>query len=482
MEYQAYILPQKRDKFFQHFLSAEAEDRYLSTYAALSIDITTNNRFFNISIKDFAIPVDKIKRSQDFYLINFLRVKENNNFYYYNITGVLKQTSETIIYAVELDEYHTFFNNRGKDYNFIAYPKFSNTRCIKDEYKIFLSPSQSVKNETIIGADWEGGYIGIGCVKWNRGGFGIIVTEAQQIVKSAVNEIYSLLKDGEITYIVNPDGENPQKTNEKFEILSGYIVPEILIEPYYKDIYRYEHGAYKGYGFRETGKQSFIIPIQNYRTKIIEFGTFSSRINVGVNGKDIEANIELTANEISSDIDISLTIGTQKISLTNDFGFTLTISALTSYFSSNKISIALDTISAVGGLVAGIATGNITSIIGSTKAGIDVGNEVFQQTQKPASAYGNGNAVLTYEKLYRGFGMWIYTPVNEIYLIKTKNRFGGDCQGVGIYFNNMKVTDRQDPDVNISNFYDFTEIHSNYPQANRVAPLLLGGVEIGFYE
>lgn len=478
MEYQAYILPKKRDKFFQHFLSAEAEDRYLSTYAALSTDITTNNRFFNIAIKDFAIPVDKIKRSQDFYLINFLRVKENGNFYYYNITGVIKQTQELIIYSVELDEYHTYFNNHGKDYDFEGRLKFSNTNYIEDAQKIYLQPAKSTKNERVIGADWAGGFIGIGCVKWNRGGFGIIVTDPQEVVEGAINYIFSLLKDGEVTLIVGPNSENPQQTTEKFEILSGYIVPKILIEPYYKDLYRYEHGVYKGYSFRETGIQTFNIPIQDYRTAVVEFGTFSSRINVGVNGKNIKANIELTANDLSSDIDISLTIGTQKISLTNDFGITLAVSQFTSYISSNKISIALNALSAVGGLAAGVVTGNVVSMIGSAKAGIDVGNEIYQQSQKQSTTYGSGNAALTYGKLLSAFGMWMYSPENENYLISMRSLYGGDCQNVNVYFADIKAIDKGFGVI----FYEFTKINSNYPQVNRIAPLLLGGIEIQYIE
>ena len=481
MEYQAYILPTKRDKFFQHFLTSTAEDVYLNKYTALTGDINLAGSFFDMGMREIALPYDNISKVVDFYLVNFLRIKENGYYYYYNVTGVIKQTPKLIRYSVELDEYHTFFNNRGRDYNFKGYLKFSNTRCIADESKLFLTPSKSMEPETKIAAEWTGGYIGIGCVKWSRGGFSIIVTDAQISVAYAIDHIYNLLKDGEIDIIQSPNSENPSKVTEKFEIVSGYIVPEILIESYYKDIIQYQRGAYKGYSFRETGAKTFTIPIQDYRTKIVEFGTFSSRINCGVNGKDITAIIELTANEVSSDIDISLSIGTQKISLSDDFGFTLTISALTSYLSSNKISIAMNSLSAIGGLAAGIATGNVVSIIGSAKAGIDVGNDIFQQTQRPSSTYGGGNAAITYGKLSRGFGMWIFTPENYSQLINAKLLIGGDCQNLPISFELMKSTDKTKPTA-AYNYYEFTKIVSDYPQANRIAPLLLGGIEIEFIE
>ena len=293
MEYQAYILPKKRDRFFQHFLSPTAEDNYLKAYTALSGDITVTGSFFDMGMREIALPYDNISKVVDFYLVNFLRIKENGHYYYYNVTGVIKQTPKLIRYAIELDEYHTFFNNRGSDYDFKGYLKYSNTRSIEDKDKLFLTPSKSMDSETKIEAEWTGGYIGIGCVKWSRGGFSIIVTDPMNVVKNVGDYISQLLKDGEIDIVTMPESEHPTTTTEKFEILSAYIVPEILIEPYYKDVTQYKHGVYKGYSFRETGEKTFTIPIQNYRTSIVEFGTFSSRINCGVNGENIVAKIEL---------------------------------------------------------------------------------------------------------------------------------------------------------------------------------------------
>lgn len=481
MEYQAYILPKKRDRFFQHFLSNTAEDIYLNKYTALTGVINVTGAFFDMGMREIALPYDNISKVVDFYLVNFLRIKENDYYYYYNVTGVIKQTPKLIRYAIELDEYHTFFNNRGRDYNFKGYLKFSNTRCVADESKLFLTPSKSMETETKIAADWTGGYIGIGCVKWSKGGFSIIVTDPVDYIKGALDNIYNLLKNGELDIITYPNAETPVKVTEKFEIVSSYIVPEILIEPYYKDITLYKNGGWVGYSFRETGAKTFTIPIQDYRTKIVEFGTFSSRINCGVNGKDITAIIELTANAISSDIDISLSIGTQKISITNDFGITLTISALTSYLSSNKMSLAMNSLSAIGGLAAGIATGNVVSIIGSAKAGIDVGNDIFQQSQRPSSTYGSGNAALTYGKLRRGFGLWIFSPENYNQLFESKLLIGGDCQNLPISFELMKSIDKTNPTA-AYNYYEFTKIVSDYPQANRIALLLLGGIEMEFIE
>ena len=45
----------------------------------------------------------------------------------------------------------------------------------------------------------------------------------------------------------------------------------------------------------------------------------------------------------------------------------------------------------------------------------------------------------------------------------------------------MKSTDKTNPTA-AYNYYEFTKIVSDYPQANRIAPLLLGGIEIEFIE
>ena len=77
--------------------------------------------------------------------------------------------------------------------------------------------------------------------------------------------------------------------------------------------------------------------------------------------------------------------------------------------------------------------------------------------------------------------MWIFTPENYSQLINAKLLIGGDCQNLPISFELMKSTDKTKPTA-AYNYYEFTKIVSDYPQANRIAPLLLGGIEIEFIE
>ena len=77
MEYQAYVLPKKRDKFFQHFLSSAAEDNYLNRYTALSGDISVTGSFFDIAMREISLPYDNISTTLNFYLVKlFLAHKE----------------------------------------------------------------------------------------------------------------------------------------------------------------------------------------------------------------------------------------------------------------------------------------------------------------------------------------------------------------------------------------------------------------------
>ena len=152
MKYQIYILPKKRDKFFQHFLSATAEDNYLNNYRVFESEIETNERFFDFAAKQISVPILSVTRG-DFYLTNFLRVYDNlqNKYYYYDVLDIAKQTQNIIIFNVKLDEYHTFFNNRGRDYNFLGYLRNSNTRAISDNDKVFAEPSNSFSDfETVL--------------------------------------------------------------------------------------------------------------------------------------------------------------------------------------------------------------------------------------------------------------------------------------------------------------------------------------------
>lgn len=498
MEYQAYILPKKRDRFFQHFLSSTAEDVYLNKYTALTGDITLTGSFFDMGMREIALPYDNISKIIDFYLVNFMRVKDGANYYYYNITGVIKQTQTLILYRVELDEYHTFFNNHGNYYNFKGYLKYSNTRCVADEAKLFTPPSKSLSEYRYKSLPFKTFFDGVRTAsvlvfKGAKTGINVVVVN-----ENSPNFYQSMIplnwagKLSNLRYHYK-DGDEKKTLDENIEIIAAYIIPQYYIETSggrdsnYWTFTTTNAPQYDFYVFTPSLAISQDIDITNYHTKIIEFGTFSSRLNLGVNGKILTVFTQLV--KMGDGIEIILWCGSQKISISKDFEVVISSSAINQYINSNKITLALKGIAAVGGTAASIVTGNIVGAISGVAAGANIANEVYQETQKTGNIYGESGAELSYLFTNNNtlmhtndpFYLWVFDPENENFLIETKLLYGGDCRNLPISFEYMTTMDRKNPTA-AYNYYEFTKIVSDYPQVNRIAPLLLGGIEMEFIE
>ena len=502
MEYQAYILPKKRDRFFQHFLSSTAEDNYLKAYTALSGDITVTGSFFDMGMREIALPYDNMSIAVNFYLVNFLRIKENGYYYYYNVTGVIKQTPKLIRYAIELDEYHTFFNNRGSDYNFKGYLKFSNTRCIQDKYKLFMPPSSSIEDFTYTASPFrykEGNLSSLAPVLVFKGSIsGIhVVTTANDSTAYPYKDLLNIAQEVKLKYnhvYLGESGFNTTTKEETIEIIAAYIIPFYFIDSrktLSEDDY-WTATVYQGitptetinlYEFYAAEKVTQTFNISGYRDMNVEFGTFSSRLRLGVDGQELNINAKL--NVLSDNIDIVLWCGTQRLSITKDFECVVSSSALNQYLNSNAITIALKAIAAAGMTLGGVATGNILSGIGGVSSGVSIFSDIYQQQQTVGNMYGTSGAELNYHffgnHLLDPFYVWKYFPKNYSQMHNARLLIGGDCQNMYISFNLMKTTDKTNP-TDAYNYYEFTKIVSDYPQANRIAPLLLGGIEMEFIE
>ena len=195
--------------------------------------------------------------------------------------------------------------------------------------------------------------------------------------------------------------------------------------------------------------------------------------------------INAKLNVLSDNIDIVLWYGTQRLSITKDFECVVSSSALNQYLNSNAITLALKTIAAAGMTLGGVATGNILGGIGGVSSGVSLFSEIYQQQQTVGNTYGTSGAELNY-KFFNNytldpFYVWIYFPKNYYQINNAKLLIGGDCQNMPISFELMKSADKANPTA-AYNYYEFTKIVSDYPQANRIAPLLLGGIEMEFIE
>lgn len=499
MKYQIYILPKKRDKFFQHFLSGTAEDKYLNNYRVFESEIETNERFFDFATKQISVPILSVTRG-DFYLTNFLRVYDNlqKKYYYYDVLGVAKQTQNVIIFDIKLDEYHTFFNNRGNYYNFKGYLKFSNTRAIDDNNKLFTLPTKSLGDFTFKSlpfkyfSDGKSYVYALIIFKGSESGINKVVCDTwSSIFANIVSTATFAGRVGKFTRHYK-SGDTWKTQDETIEIIGVYVVPFYFIdseekEKTYWTIDVNGFTAQTFYQFIAAPKLTQEIDLNNYRTKIVEFGTFSSRLNLGVSGGKIKINAQLIV--LGDGIDVILWNGTQKVSIAKDLEIVVSSSAINQYINSNKMALALKGIAAAGGTVASIATGNIAGAISGVAAGLNIANEVYQETQKTGNLYGNSGAELSYtftkpavlQNINDPFYLWIFSPENENFLIETKFLFGGDCRNAPISFVSMINFDKQNPTA-AYNYYEFSKIVSDYPQANRIVPLLLGGIEMEFLE
>lgn len=500
MKYQIYILPKKRDKFFQHFLSETAEDNYLNNYRVFESEIETNERFFDFATKQISVPILSVTRG-DFYLTNFLRVYDNlqNKYYYYDVLGVEKQTQNIIIFNIKLDEYHTIFNNRGRDYNFLGYLRNSNTRAISDNDKVFAEPSNSFSDfETVLKpfntVDNIPKATAVIAFKGSLSGVNVAVLSSDnQDVNSLIRTVAGVAKAGKLKYTYYQAESSSQtfikvEKEENIEIINAYIIPFYFIGSRYGTGYLstyWSDGTFTFENFDAAPKvtQNFNMT-DEYRFKIIEFGTFPSRLRLSPSCGNIVINAKMT--KLSDGVEITLWNGTQKISITKDFTITVASSAINQYINSNSISNSLRILAGVGKVIGGAVSGNaaaagsgITSVISTA---VDTASSGLQTGQ----IYGNSAAELSYNFLpnYKAdpFYLWIFEPKNAKYLRNIKANYGGYCNEISVSFSSIKIRDKTNPSNNVYNYYEFSKIISDYPQVNRIAPLLLGGVEMEFLD
>ena len=500
MKYQIYILPKKRDKFFQHFLSDTAEDKYLNNYRVFENEIETNERFFDFAAKQISVPILSVTRG-DFYLANFLRVYDNlqNKYYYYDVLDVAKQTQNIIIYNVKLDEYHTIFNNRGSDYNFLGYLRNSNTRTILDEDKIFAEPSNSFSDfETELKpfntVDNIPKATAVIAFKGSLSGVNVaVLSNDSQDVNSLIRTVAGVAKAGKLKYVYYQAEPNTQgfikiEKDENIEIINAYIVPFYFIGARHGTDFLstyWTNGSTNFELFDAAGKvsQNFSMT-DEYRFKIIEFGTFSSRLRLSPSCGNIVINAKMT--KLSDGVEITLWNGTQKISITKDFTITVASSAINQYINSNSISNSLRILAGVGKVIGGAVSGNAATAGSGIASVISTAADTASSGLQTGQIYGNSAAELSYNFLpnYKAdpFYLWIFEPKNAEYLRNIKLNYGGYCNEIGVSFSSMKIHDKTKPSNNAYNYYEFSKIVSDYPQANRIAPLLLGGIEMEFLD
>ena len=466
----------------RHFVSKVADDDFFNKYALHNTPINCA-RVFNPKAREFSVNISEIPLYEQ---ASYLIAEHNGKFYYYYITDYNVINGITVVYKVEEDIYHTYFNNRGDYINFsgrlsqsnsnsedILYP--TGTPFYKDTEEIFFG-SQKV----------------VPIVYLNLKTSGIVtirLSESFSILRIAIGTVLTALRSGNLDLYVN----NVKQSNETFSLLGVYIVPEKLLkeetDPF--TYWKTSDNAYTFYGATGLKVSKQITP----KKKTVNFfGTPFKKINIGNEQKEIEIAAQLFLS--NGDPSLLLSVNdTTFLSVIDDFAITGTYSEFSNYLTQNKISLAMNVVSAVAGLGTAIATKNPIPAINAVKTTIDTGNAVYQESIKEQSIVtnGGGNAIATYEKSklnLAGITIQSYTAKRQNNIDNYFTAFGGECSGKYQTFGDIIALDG-DKSVykNSGFFYRFSYIESGNggtlggsAYMNKIADMFTSGIRIYYIQ
>lgn len=223
-----------------------------------------------------------------------------------------------------------------------------------------------------------------------------------------------------------------KQSNETFNLLGVYIVPEALLKeetaPF--TYWKTSDNVYTFYSATGLKVSKQITPKKKTANF---FGTPFKKINIGNEQKEIEIAAQLFLS--NGDPSLLLSVNdTTFLSVIDDFAITGTYSEFSNYLTQNKISLAMNVVSAVAGLGTAIVTKNPIPAINAVKTTIDTGNAVYQESIKEQSIVtnGGGNAIATYEKSklsLAGITIQSYTAKRQNNIDNYFTAFGGECSG-----------------------------------------------------
>lgn len=468
----------------RHFVSKAAEEVFFSKYALHSTPINCA-RVFNPKAREFSVNISEIPEYEQ---ASYLIAEHNGKFYYYYITDYNVINGVTVVYKVEEDIYHTYFNNRGDYFNFSGRLSQSNTKSDNVLYPTG-TPFFINTEERFFGTEKV---IPIVYLNFNKSGILTIRMEkAYNLIDYAIAEVLSALKDGNLDLYL---GTNKQ-FNETFNLLGVFIVPEKLVKEPVTGVGQFNwkttNGVYTLYPATGLKVSKQIIP--NEKTANF-FGTPFKKINIGNEQKEIEISAQLFLS--NGDPSLLLSVNdTTFLSVIDDFTITGTYSEFSNYLTQNKISLAMNVVSAVAGLGTAIATKNPIPAINSVKTTIDTGNAVYQESIKEQSIVtnGGGNAIATYEKSklnLAGITIQSYTAKRQDNIDNYFTAFGGECSGKYQTFADIIAVDG-DKSVykNSGFFYRFSYIEGGSGGdvgggafMNKIADMFTNGIRIYYIQ
>lgn len=468
----------------RHFISKVAEEEFFSKYALHSTPINCA-RVFNPKAREFSINISEIPEYEQ---ASYLIAEYNGKFYYYYITDYNVINGITVVYKVEEDIYHTYFNNRGDFFNFSGRLSQSNTKSDNVLYPtgtpFFIDTEERFFDTEKV--------IPIVYLNFKKSGILTIRMEkAYNLIDYAISEVLSALKDGNLDLYLG----TTKQFNETFSLLGVFIVPEKLVKEPVTGVGQFNwkttNGVYTLYPATGLKVSKQIIP--NKKTSNF-FGTPFKKINIGNEQKEIEISAQLFLS--NGDPSLLLSVNdTTFLSVIDDFAITGTYSEFSNYLTQNKISLAMNVVSAVAGLGTSIATKNPIPAINSVKTTIDTGNAVYQESIKEQSIVtnGGGNAIATYKKSHlnlAGITIQSYTAKRQDNIDNYFRAFGGECSGKYQTIADIIAVDGDKSVYNVSGFfYRFSYIESGSGGIigggafmNKIADMFTNGIRIYYIQ
>lgn len=467
----------------RHFISKAADENFFSKYVLHNAPINCA-RVFNPKAREFSVNISEIPNYE---YATYLIAEHNGKFYYYYITDYNVINGITVVYKVEEDIYHTYFNNRGDFFNFSGRLLQSNT---KSDNVLYPTGAPFTLNEEF--PFFNNSLALVPVVYLYVKNVGTLVLRENHAYSNA-SSIVSILNEALSAENVEVYQDNIKLYTSQFTVFSGYGIPKELVKENTAPEITYQFKVNeRTYTFYFVGGLSVTKSFEQPARTSNFFGTPFNKINIGNNN----TTVNLKAEFISLNNEPTLLLSVNNANFLNvidDFAVTINYSEFSQYLAQNKMSSALSAISAGIGITKGILTPNFAQIgSGLLSAGALIsGNQQAQERNNTVINSNMGNLVTTYS-MYNKYCVSIqtYFEKNQDKIDNYFTAFGGECSGKYQTFADIIAVDGDKSVYKASGFfYRFSYIEGGSGGnvgggafMNKIADMFTNGIRIYYIQ
>lgn len=473
-----FKLPYSRD-IHTHFTSKGAEDFYLKSYMLDGTPITYN-KTLNPRAKSFRVDLQKFVKPKD---ITYAIIVDNSNgeFYYYYVTDFAVLSPFTVELFVEMDIYHTYFNNRGNYIEFSGYLLQSNTLASVSDVGTARRPTgEPFKCESYQDFFEDNSkYSLIVFLSLSKSGaITLVYNEMGLTSPTDYDHIIEVLTAGKATMRVIGTTSTREET---YSIISAYIVPARLV----------------GYN-SETGNRQYTITYDNHdyvffvaggtevKLNYFPFGRYVNAVGTPFNRLNLDnknpSEIKISLNVKSGNPSILINVdNTRFLNIVEDFSVSVNYSQEAQFYAQNRVSLGINGISA--GINAGkLFGGDISALSELSNTLLSSINDCYKAAQQPLTNVISGNySVYTTYNIYGGSGVFLqqFSSRNQDNLYNSYQIYGGNMDNTLIEFSAALLTDKKLP----TRFYKFSLFDKTENAVfSRVEQMFKDGIFIKFWE